>query len=67
MAQDVHEAVGTTASPRPRRELTTAFVVSRIAVLAVAAAILLYAVPPLVAAESWVSLTLLGLAAAAIS
>ncbi|MFI9591895.1 ABC transporter permease subunit [Nonomuraea sp. NPDC052265] len=67
MAQDVHEAVGTIVSPRPRREFTTAFVVSRIAVLAVAAAILLYAVPPLVAAESWVSLTLLGLAAAVIA
>ncbi|MGW2157205.1 ABC transporter permease subunit [Nonomuraea sp. NPDC001699] len=67
MTQDVHEAVGTDRSPRPRRELTTAFVVSRIAVLAVAAAILLYAVPPLVAAESWVSLTLLGLAAGAIA
>ncbi|MEU1392060.1 MULTISPECIES: ABC transporter permease subunit [unclassified Nonomuraea] len=67
MTQDVHEAVGTTVSPRPRRELTTAFVVSRIAVLAVAAAILLYAVPPLVAAESWISLALLALAAAAIA
>ncbi|YCK39213.1 ABC transporter permease subunit [Actinomadura sp. ATCC 39365] len=67
MTQDVHEAVGTTVSPRPRRELTTAFVVSRIAVLAVAAAILLYAVPPLVAAESWISLALLASAAAAIA
>ncbi|MFI6925651.1 ABC transporter permease subunit [Nonomuraea spiralis] len=67
MSLDMHEAVGTTPSPRPRRELTTAFVVSRIAVLAVAAAILLYAVPPLVATRSWVSLTLLGLASAAIA
>lgn len=66
MALDVHEAVETSPSPRPRRELTTAYVVSRIAVLAVAAAILLYAVPPLVAAESWVSLTLLALVSAVI-
>ncbi|WP_345402229.1 ABC transporter permease subunit [Nonomuraea salmonea] len=40
---------------------------SRIAVLAVAGAILLYAVPPLVAAGSWVSLTLLGAATAVIA
>ncbi|GAB2921662.1 ABC transporter permease subunit [Nonomuraea sp. N2-4H] len=55
------------AAPRPRPERTTAFVVSRIAVLGVAAAILLYAVPPLVAAESWVPLTLLCAATAGIS
>ncbi|MEW1841769.1 ABC transporter permease subunit [Nonomuraea angiospora] len=71
MALDVREAPrkggGHKAAPRPRREITTAFVVSRIAVLAVAAAILLYAVPPLVAAESWVSLALLGAVSAAIA
>ncbi|NRQ34646.1 ABC transporter permease subunit [Nonomuraea sp. NN258] len=67
MAVDVRAAAETPVSPRPRREITTAFVVSRIAVLAVAAAILLYAVPPLVTAESWVSLTLLGLVTAAIA
>ncbi|AQZ70675.1 sugar transporter permease [[Actinomadura] parvosata subsp. kistnae] len=39
--------------------MTTAFVVSRIAVLAVAAAILLYAAPPLAATGSWVALGLL--------
>ncbi|QFY08658.1 ABC transporter permease subunit [Nonomuraea phyllanthi] len=68
MALDVRrEAAETARSPRPRRQITTAFVVSRIAVLAVAAAILLYAVPPLVAAGSWVSLGLLGAASAAIA
>ncbi|MET9344004.1 ABC transporter permease subunit [Nonomuraea sp. NPDC003804] len=66
MSLDVREAAEVRSTPRPRRELTTAYVVSRIAVLAVAAAILLYAVPPLVAAESWVSLTVLGLASAII-
>ncbi|MEV4469601.1 ABC transporter permease subunit [Nonomuraea sp. NPDC049504] len=55
------------AAARPRGERSTAFVVSRIAVLAVAGAILLYAVPPLVAAGSWVSLTLLGAATAVIA
>ncbi|MGP4099380.1 ABC transporter permease subunit [Nonomuraea sp. KM90] len=64
MALDVREAPREGAgpaepAPRPRREITTAFVVSRIVVLAIAAAILLYAVPPLVAAGSWVSLGLL--------
>ncbi|MFI6480777.1 ABC transporter permease subunit [Nonomuraea sp. NPDC050663] len=45
------------SAARPaRRQVTTAFVVTRVAVLAVAAALLLYAVPPLVAAESWVAL-----------
>ncbi|MEU8105898.1 ABC transporter permease subunit [Nonomuraea muscovyensis] len=58
MALDVRESAVAGQAPRPRREMTTAFVVSRIAVLAVAAAILLYAVPPLVAAGSWVSLAL---------
>jgi arabinogalactan oligomer/maltooligosaccharide transport system permease protein len=67
MALDVREAVETGESPRPRREITTAYVVSRIAVLAVAAAILLYAVPPLVTAESWVSLALLVVVSAAIA
>ncbi|MFC5829730.1 ABC transporter permease subunit [Nonomuraea insulae] len=60
MALDVRETVEDKAPPRPRREITTAFVVSRIVVLAVASAILLYAVPPLVAAGSWVWLALLG-------
>ncbi|WP_231618992.1 ABC transporter permease subunit [Nonomuraea sp. SBT364] len=54
------------SSSRPRRNLTTAFVVSRIAVLAVAAAILLYAVPPLAAAGSWFGLWVLGAATAVI-
>ncbi|MEQ4718430.1 ABC transporter permease subunit [Nonomuraea sp. B19D2] len=71
MTLDVREAPRkggeTRTSPRPRREITTAFVVSRIAVLAVTAAILLYAVPPLVAAGSWVSLALLCAAAAAVA
>ncbi|MFI6732283.1 ABC transporter permease subunit [Nonomuraea sp. NPDC050451] len=71
MALDVREAPRkggeSEPAPRPRREITTAFVVSRIAVLAVAAAILLYAVPPLVAAESWVSLALLCAVSAAIA
>jgi arabinogalactan oligomer/maltooligosaccharide transport system permease protein len=68
MALDVREkAAAATSRPRPRREITTAFVVSRIAVLAVTAAILLYAVPPLAATGSWVSLALLGLAGAAIA
>ncbi|MGI5291668.1 ABC transporter permease subunit [Nonomuraea polychroma] len=64
---DVREAARASAPVRPRREITTAFLVSRIAVLAVAAAILVYAVPPLIAAESWVSLGLLCAATAAIA
>ncbi|MFG3439566.1 ABC transporter permease subunit [Nonomuraea sp. NPDC047897] len=66
MALDVRESAVAEQAPRPRREITTAFVVSRIAVLAVAAAILLYAVPPLVAAGSWVSLALVGVVSAVI-
>ncbi|MEV0143581.1 MULTISPECIES: ABC transporter permease subunit [unclassified Nonomuraea] len=67
MAQDTRVAADTRRGPRPRREITTTYVVSRIAVLAVAAAILLYAVPPLVAAEAWASLALLCLASAGIA
>jgi arabinogalactan oligomer / maltooligosaccharide transport system permease protein len=53
--------------PDPRRrEITTAFVVSRIAVLGVVAAVLLYAVPPLIATEAWAALALLGLVTAVI-
>ncbi|MFF5206052.1 ABC transporter permease subunit [Streptosporangium sp. NPDC000396] len=49
--------------PAPaRREISTAFVVSRIAVLGVVAAILLYAVPPLIATEAWTALAVLGVA-----
>ncbi|GAA4920222.1 arabinogalactan oligomer/maltooligosaccharide transport system permease protein [Nonomuraea thailandensis] len=59
MALDVRQAAPAGVRERPRREITTAFVVSRIAVLAVAAAILLYAAPPLAAAGSWVALGLL--------
>ncbi|MEV0612664.1 ABC transporter permease subunit [Nonomuraea sp. NPDC050404] len=66
MSLDVREAVEREAAPRPRREITTAFVVSRIAVLAVTAAILLYAAPPLVAAGEWVWLGLLAAVSAAI-
>ncbi|WP_113702922.1 ABC transporter permease subunit [Nonomuraea lactucae] len=67
MALDVREAAGAHQVARPRREITTAYVVSRIAVLAVGAAILLYAVPPLVAAGAWASLAVLGAASAAIA
>ncbi|WP_084774667.1 ABC transporter permease subunit [Nonomuraea candida] len=67
MAVDVREAARAQGPGRPRREITTAFVVSRIAVLAVAAAILLYAVPPLIAAGSWVPLGVLAAASAAIA
>jgi arabinogalactan oligomer/maltooligosaccharide transport system permease protein len=63
---DVREAAGAHAPPRPRREITTAFLVSRIAALAVAAALLLYAAPPLVAAGSWPALAILCAATAAI-
>lgn len=66
MAVDVRESAVAEQAPRPRREITTGFVVSRIAVLAVAGAILLYAVPPLVAAGSWASLALLGVVSAVI-
>ncbi|MCF6469592.1 ABC transporter permease subunit [Nonomuraea sp. MG754425] len=59
MALDAREATRASAHARPRREITTAFVVSRIAVLAVTAAILLYAAPPLAATGSWVALGLL--------
>ncbi|WP_442811255.1 ABC transporter permease subunit [Streptosporangium sp. NBC_01756] len=44
---------------RGRREMSRAFVVSRIAVLGVVAAILLYAVPPLIATGAWVALAIL--------
>jgi arabinogalactan oligomer/maltooligosaccharide transport system permease protein len=67
MALDVREAAETGRAPRPRRNITTAFVVTRIAVLAVAAAILLYAAPPLVAAESWIGLGVLLAATAVIT
>ncbi|GAA2844001.1 ABC transporter permease subunit [Nonomuraea rubra] len=67
MALDVREAAPAGTRGRPRREITTAFVVSRIVVLAVAAAILLYAVPPLVATGSWVALGLLCGVSAAIA
>ncbi|SEH02303.1 arabinogalactan oligomer / maltooligosaccharide transport system permease protein [Nonomuraea solani] len=67
MALDVREAVRAETPARPRRQVTTAFVVSRIAVLAVTAAILLYAVPPLVATGSWVALGLLCAAGAAVA
>ncbi|SEU44581.1 ABC transporter permease subunit [Nonomuraea wenchangensis] len=69
MALDVRETGRAAGTPpaRPRREITTAFVVSRIAVLAVTAAILLYAVPPLVATGSWVALGVLCAAAAGIA
>ncbi|MFG1944262.1 ABC transporter permease subunit [Nonomuraea sp. NPDC048826] len=59
MALDVRETAETSQPPRPRRNITTAFVVSRIAVLAVAAAILLYAAPPLLATGSWIGLGVL--------
>ncbi|GGP08692.1 ABC transporter permease subunit [Nonomuraea glycinis] len=62
MAPDARE----TARRGPRRTVTTAFVVSRIAVLAVAAAFLLYAAPPLAAAGSWTGLGVLGAATAVI-
>jgi arabinogalactan oligomer/maltooligosaccharide transport system permease protein len=52
-------------APR-RREISTAFVVSRIAVLGVVAAILLYAVPPLIATRAWVALAVLGVVTAVI-
>ncbi|MBT2232642.1 ABC transporter permease subunit [Nonomuraea sp. NEAU-A123] len=67
MTLDVREAPGAHAPPRPRREITTAFLVSRIAVLAVAAALLVYAAPPLVAAGSWPALVILGGATAVIA
>ncbi|MGR6920964.1 ABC transporter permease subunit [[Actinomadura] parvosata] len=67
MALDVRQAAPAHARQRPRREITTAFVVSRIAVLAVAAAILLYAAPPLAATGSWVALGLLCAVSAAIA
>src|SRR5690606_31193295 len=59
MTPDPREAAETRRAPRPRRTITTAFVVSRIAVLAVAAAILLYAAPPLIATRSWIGLGVL--------
>ncbi|MFD2353119.1 hypothetical protein ACFSTC_33275 [Nonomuraea ferruginea] len=55
----MRETAEASQAPRPRRNITTAFVVSRIAVLAVAAAILLYAAPPLVATGSWIGLAVL--------
>ncbi|SDJ77129.1 arabinogalactan oligomer / maltooligosaccharide transport system permease protein [Nonomuraea maritima] len=69
MALDVREPADEAAGARrpARRETTTAFVVSRIAVLSVAAAILLYAAPPLVATESWIALAVLCAAGAAIA
>ncbi|HCT81259.1 MAG TPA: sugar transporter permease [Micromonosporaceae bacterium] len=42
------------------------FLLSRIVTLSITAAILLYAVPPLIRTESWVALTILALAAAGI-
>ncbi|WP_084958589.1 ABC transporter permease subunit [Thermoactinospora rubra] len=54
------------SGPR-RREITTGFVVTRIAVLGVAAALLLYALPPLVADESWPAVVVVCLATAAIA
>ncbi|MFI6318439.1 ABC transporter permease subunit [Nonomuraea sp. NPDC050556] len=59
-----NKAPGTAPGPR-RRNVTTAFVVTRIAVLAITAAILLFVVPPLVAEQSWPALTLVGVVAAA--
>ncbi|GAA1011183.1 sugar ABC transporter permease [Acrocarpospora pleiomorpha] len=53
--------------PRPRRELSTGFVVSRILVLAVGSAVAFYAAPPLIAAESWTGLTVLAAATALIA
>ncbi|MDA0636587.1 ABC transporter permease subunit [Nonomuraea sp. MCN248] len=67
MALDVRETGETSQAPRPRRHITTAFVVSRIAVLAVTAAILLYAAPPLIATRSWLGLGVLLGATAAIA
>ncbi|WP_336205152.1 ABC transporter permease subunit [Nonomuraea sp. LPB2021202275-12-8] len=66
MALDVREAAESVKAPRPRRNITTAFVVSRIAVLAVAGALLLYAAPPLIAARSWTGLGVLAVTTAAI-
>nr|WP_055502772.1 ABC transporter permease subunit [Nonomuraea pusilla] len=67
MTLDVREAAETREAPRPRREVTTAFVVSRIAVLAVTAAVLLYAAPPLVASRSWAALAVLAVTAAVLA
>ncbi|GGO71555.1 ABC transporter permease subunit [Nonomuraea cavernae] len=66
MTSDVPEAAKPRRAPRPRREITTAYVVTRIAVLAVTAAILVYAVPPLVAARAWIALAVLVAVTAAI-
>ncbi|MER6951546.1 ABC transporter permease subunit [Nonomuraea sp. NPDC000554] len=67
MALDVREAAEAESPPRRSRQVTTGYLVSRIAVLAVAAAVLVYAVPPLVAAGSWPALTLLCAATALIA
>lgn len=62
---DLRGAAG--GNDSPRRVVTTGFVVTRIAVLAVAAALLLYAVPPLIAAESWAALAVLLAASAGLA
>lgn len=59
-----NKAPGSAPGPR-RRNVTTSFVVTRIAVLAITAAVLLYVVPPLVAAQSWPALALAVVVAAA--
>lgn len=49
------------------RGVSTGFLLSRALVLGITAAVLLYAVPPLIEAESWVALAILAVVAAAIS
>ncbi|MEV0587574.1 ABC transporter permease subunit [Nonomuraea sp. NPDC050310] len=53
--------------PARRRELTTGFLLSRIAVLGVTAALLLFALPPLVSAGAWPAVAVVCVAAAIIA
>ncbi|BCJ72285.1 sugar ABC transporter permease [Catellatospora sp. IY07-71] len=50
-----------------RREVSTGFIVSRIAVLSIVAALLIYAIPPLLQTESWTALGVLGAVTAAVA
>ncbi|MEV4412992.1 ABC transporter permease subunit [Catellatospora sp. NPDC049609] len=50
-----------------RREVSTGFIVSRIVVLSIVAALLIYAAPPLVEDESWIALGVLGVVTALVA
>lgn len=52
---------------RRTRELSTGFIVSRIAVLGIVAALLIYALPPLIQAEAWTALGAVGVVTALVA